>query len=111
MKQARSGQAAAHPSLTGKHNNRPNRISQLKIDKAKEHINLYNVEPSDYSRHHNTNRMYLASTLTIFDMFRHYQAWAGERGIVAVSWAAYRKVFNIYFNLAFGSPHSDVFTV
>ena len=108
VQQARSGQAAARPSLRGKHDNRPNRISQQKIEEVKEHINLYPAERSHYSRHRNPNRMYLASTLTISDMFRHYQTWTAERGVVAVSSAAYRKIFNTQFNLGFGSPRSDV---
>ena len=95
-------------SLRGKRDNRPNRISQRKIDEVKEHINLFPAEPSHYSRTSNPNRLYLSATLTISEMFRQYEAWAADKGISPVSSLAYRMIFNTHFNLGFGSPRSDV---
>jgi len=96
--QARAGQVTSRPILRGKHSNRPNRLSQEKIDKVKEHIRSYPSERSHYSRHKNPHRLYLSSLLTISKMYRQYEAWAEEKKIVPVSQTAYRAIFCTSFN-------------
>lgn len=105
--QARNGQAAVRSSFRGKHDNRPNRLSEESINFVVEHIKSYPAEASHYSRSDNPNRLYLSPILTISMMYRQYQTWSAERNIVAVSGSAYRKIFCTRFNLGFGSPRSD----
>ena len=107
VQQARAQQATARPCLRGKHANRPNRLSQEKVDMVKEHIQSYPAESSHYSRHKNPNRLYLSPFLSISEMYRQYEVWSAARHVVPVSHAAYRNIFCTHFNYGFGTPRSD----
>ena len=107
VQQARAQQATARPCLRGKHANRPNRLSEEKVDMVKEHIQSYPAESSHYSRHKNPNRLYLSPFLSISEMYRQYEVWTAARHVVPVSHAAYWNIFCTHFNYGFGTPRSD----
>ena len=111
IKQVMEGRSAPHPCERGKHGNRPQRISSIRIEHVKEHINQFTAEYSHYSRHDNPNRQYLAPDLSINRMYQLYRDWCFERHYDAVSAQTYRDIFNNQFNLGFGSPKSDTCTV
>ena len=105
--QAKAGEITVRPSMKGKHKIRPNKISEERINKVKEHIALFPAERSHYSRTQNPNRMYLSPTLTIEEMHAQYKIWIETTNVQPVSSCMYRNIFCNEFNLGFGTPRSD----
>ena len=115
-----SGATAPHPCLSGRHSNRPNRISAQSFQEVTEHIKLFPTESSHYSRSKNMSRSYLSSQLSIEKMYDLYCEWkkskdsdrneaapVSEPEVPLVSKRSYRDIFNTNFNYGFGMPRSD----
>ena len=62
---------------------------------------------SHYSRSKNPNRLYLAPTLSINIMYKHYTSRCIAANGKPVSPSMYRSIFVSDFNLGFGSPRTD----
>jgi len=106
--QVSSGLSAPRPVARGKHVSRRRRYPQTVLSKVVEHIGLFPVETSHYSRNSNPNRKYLSPVLNINKMYKLYRTWCQEQGLKQiVSGRKYRDIFNTQFNLGFGSPKSD----
>ena len=96
------------PSKRGKHDNRPNRISEERIQLVKEHMGMFHADSSHYSRKKNPNRKYLSCLLNISKMYELYLTTCNEQNHQnPVSANAYRTIFNENVNLGFGSPKTD----
>ena len=106
--QSKSGMTSARCSRRGKHNNRPNRISDEQRSMVHDHIRSFPSESSHYSRSKNPNRRYLAPTLTTNLMYKDYAKRCQNNGKVPASGSAYRSIFACDFNLGFGTPRSDI---
>ena len=107
VSQGKLGLPAARQSLRGKHDNRPNKISEHRRELVREHVRRFPAEASHYSRHDNSNRLYLSPLLSINVMYNLYVTWAKDKGEVPVSSSLYRSIFCSDFNLGFGTPRSD----
>jgi hypothetical protein len=105
--QLKTGLQTARQSLRGKHNTRPNKLSDARRDLVHEHINMFPAQSSHYSRHHNPNRLYLDATLSINSMYTDYVSWIQAKDHIPVSAFMYRTIFCEDFNFGFGSPRSD----
>ena len=107
IEQKKSGATALSSSRAGKHATRPNRLSsQLRTD-AIDHIKMFPVEQSHYSRNANPNRQYLSSTLTVPKMYEEYKIWCEKEEKIPLSLRGYRDIFLTEFNYGFGKPRSD----
>jgi len=101
--QHKTGLSTAPPSRRGTHRNRPNRVSENRLEFVHEHIHSFPTDSSHYSRVCNPNRMYLAPTLSINSMYDLYVDKCKASSHVPVSSAMYRTVFTSDFNLGFAS--------
>ena len=109
IRKSKTSDLFSHPSNEqGKHQNRPNRVSESGIERVKEHIASFPTETSHYSRAKNPNRKYLSPTLSIGKMYDLYLEKCTDEQERPVSSTPYRKIFNYDFNLGFGSIKSDV---
>lgn len=61
----------------GTHRNRPHEIPREVTDCIKQHISMFPVVDSHYTRQ-NTRKQYLESDLSIAKMYRLYQEWVKE---------------------------------
>ena len=91
----------------GKHDNRPNRISEDCVETVKMHILSFPRQTSHYSRSSNPNKRYLSPGLSIKKMHTLYMQKCDEVGWPTVTEPTYRRTFCEEFNFAFGSPRSD----
>ncbi|KAL4715282.1 hypothetical protein ACJJTC_010852 [Scirpophaga incertulas] len=66
-------------------------------------INMFHVDEPHYCRGH-SERRYLPAELSINKMWRMYNVDANLK----VKKGYFRKIFNNYYNLGFGSPRTDV---
>ena len=105
--QCKTGQSSVRPSTRGRHNNRPNKVSEALRNDIRAHIQSLPAERSHYSRAKNQNRMYLSPTLSINSIYRDYVRCRTEENQPVVSRAMYGKIFDSVFNLGFGSPRTD----
>ena len=105
--QCKTGQSSVCPSRRGRHNNRPNKVSEALRNDVRAHIQSFPAEQSHYSRAKNQNRMYLSPTLSINSIYRDYVRCRTEENKPVVSRAMYGKIFDTDFNLGFGSPRTD----
>ena len=107
VRQHKAGLTTAVPSRRGMHSNRPNRVSEGRLEFVREHIRSFPADVSHYSRSCNPNRLYLSPTLSTNSMYDMYVGKCRESSEVPVSLKMYRDVFTGDFNLGFGSPKSD----
>lgn len=108
---------AAPLDMRGKHNNRPNKISQNIIATIDNHILSFPKRSSHYSREKNERRNYLSSDLNVSKMHKLYLAKyepdlfekleRGEKCQPKVSYDFYFRHFRENYNISFGSPRSD----
>ncbi|KAB0803299.1 hypothetical protein PPYR_00269 [Photinus pyralis] len=91
----------------GKHQSRPNKINEDVKEIVREHIKLFPVVPSHYTRK-NTQKLYLEDGLNIQRMYRLYLEFAKTMDVTNVaSSRQYRDIFNGEFNLSFFKPKKD----
>ncbi|CAH1976268.1 unnamed protein product [Acanthoscelides obtectus] len=91
----------------GKHLTRPNKIDGGVLNGIREHIQLFPVVPSHYTRKKST-KMYLEDGLNISIMHRLYLKYMEQRNATEVgTLRQYREVINAEFNLAFHKPKKD----
>jgi len=101
--QLKCGLIVPRQSLRGKHQKRPNKISDSQRQRVHEYIKCFPAESSHYSRSKNSNRMYLLATLSVNAMYKDYvNRFIGNDK--PVSGSMYRSIFCNDFNLGFGSP-------
>jgi len=95
----------------GTHRNRPHAIPREVTDCIKQHISMFPVVDSHYTRQ-NTQKQYLESDLSIAKMYRFYQEWVKEESINVMAQNAtlrqYTDIFNNSFNLSFFKPKRDL---
>lgn len=92
----------------GKHNNRPNKISDHSYQNVKAHIEAIPKYVSHYSRKNNPKRVYLDHELSISSLYKdHYIDWCRVKNIQPVSEDKYRRIFCTSFNIGFKLPKSD----
>ena len=104
--QLKRGLIVPQQSLKGKHQNRPNKISDSQRQRVHDHIKCFPAESSHYSRSKNSNRMYLSATLSMNAMYKDYvNRFIGNDK--PVSGSMYRSIFCNEFNVGFGSSRSD----
>lgn len=91
----------AHMDERGKH--APgNKTEEAVVEQVKRHVDSFPKYRSHYSRHDNPNCQYLSPELSVAKMYSMYKAECEESGDKYVSEWVYRKIFNEFFNLAFG---------
>lgn len=78
---------------------------EKKLIAVQNYINSFNCDKAHYCRG-KTKRYYLAADLNISKLFRMYNRQADEN--LKVKKGYFRKIFNNYYNLVFGSPRTDV---
>ena len=93
----------------GKHELRPNAISNEIKETIRQHIKLFPRRQSHYSRSSNLKRDYLDEGLSISRMYQLYlkKYQTDTCAKPEVNEWLYRKIFNEEFNLSFGYPRSD----
>lgn len=94
----------------GKHLNRPHVISKEVKNCIEEHISMFPVVESHYTRA-NTQKKYLEADLSISKMHRFYMAWVKDKPVSFnaknVTLRQYSDIFNT-FNLSFFKPKKDL---
>ena len=83
-----------------------NKYSDADVQGAKEHIASFPVVESHYTRS-DTQRLYLASDLTIRKMYELYTENCQSSKKTSVPLRKYRDIFNQHFNYAFHHPKKD----
>jgi hypothetical protein len=113
----------------GKHKNRPYKISEEIHQKVREHIMSFSAQQSHYSRHKNSERLYLSPELSINRMYEQFleahnpdyfeYMKAKQQALInhventlsevkpMITKRYYHDVFVNEFNIHFGYPHSD----
>lgn len=93
----------------GKHKNRPNKISDSRIQSVRNHINSIPKYQSHYSRSVNAGKYYFGCDLSISRLYEeYYLPWCTENNIdQPVSQDTYRRIFCTEFNIGFSMPKSD----
>lgn len=95
----------------GTHRNRSHAIPREVTDCIKQHIFMFPVVDSHYTRQ-NTQKQYIESDLSIAKMYRFYQEWVNEESINVMAQNAtlrqYYDIFNKSFNLSFFKPKRDL---
>lgn len=95
----------------GTHRNRPHAIPREVTDCIKQHISMFPVVDSHYTRQ-NTQKQYLESDLSIAKMYRLYKEWVKEESVNVIAQNAtlrqYYDIFNKSFNLSFFKPKRDM---
>lgn len=97
----------------GLHKNRPHRISRQVTDCIKQHISMFPVVDSHYSRKDDSKKQYLESDLSIAKMHRFYLEWAKTQNTISekaqmATLRQYTDIFNEYFNHSFFKPKKDL---
>lgn len=106
--------------LRGRHNNRPNKISQDIVDQIHNHILSFPKYKSHYSRNDNLSKYYLSPLLNVAKLHMLYlekhepiqyrilqENGTNENFKPVVQYEFFRKYFTENFNITFGSPKSD----
>ena len=129
-KKFRAGSILPELDRRGKHDNRPKKIPELIHKKIVEHIESFPTRQNHYSRHKNSQRLYLSPDLSIERMYEQFlekhnpeyvEYMKNKREALInhcppdslleiepiVSKHYYHDVFVSEFNLHFGYPHSD----
>lgn len=89
-----------------KHNTRPNKVSEHKVEGAQSYINSIPKYQSHYSRHENP----LGSDMTIAKLYEEsYISFCEEKNIEPVSKDKYRRMFWEEYNIGFQLPKSDTY--
>jgi len=101
----------------GKHQNRPNRITEDVLFKINTHINSFPKCESHYSRNDNMNVKYLSPNLNISKLYKlylkeyepeHFESMQkGEKIKPIVKQDFFYDYFRNNFNLSFGTPKTD----
>lgn len=95
----------------GRHSNRPFRISNEIKECVQEHISLFPVVDSHYTRE-NTKKQYLDSDLNISKMHRLYSEWVKKKEVSEktqnVTLRQYQDIFNTFTNISFFKPKKDL---
>ena len=93
----------------GKHPS-PHKITGLKLERVYEHIESIPVATSHYSRKKNPHKQYADSTLTIKNLYSHYDMWmmTEHRGEDRVTENFYRQIFTSCYNIGFKHPQTDM---
>lgn len=98
------------PDKRGKHQNRPQAMSQEKRESVITHINMFPRVASHFCRA-NSNKEYLEENVkSVANMFRLYETWATKIGILDVAdERQYRDIFNHTpgLNVDFFTPKKD----
>ncbi|KAJ2950010.1 hypothetical protein O0L34_g11347 [Tuta absoluta] len=94
----------------GKHDNHPRRVPQESIEKIHSFISGLPVQASHYSRTDNKHRKYLSADLNIAELHRQFLTINPDLKDV-VKYEKFRDVFNLDFNISFGSPRKDICNV
>ena len=84
-----------------------NKIPADRIALIKEHISIFLINESHYTRSHQATRKYLSSDLTVTKMYRLYKVWMETKGYEPLQEWVYRRVFVTDFNLSFHQPRQD----
>ncbi|XP_072383777.1 uncharacterized protein [Diabrotica undecimpunctata] len=93
--------------MRGKHSALSNKLSDALYNKVYEHIKSFKGRLSHYSLK-KSKKLYLPESFNIKKMFLIFkQLYPNEK----VSYETYRMVFNTKFNISFGYPHSDTYSV
>ncbi|XP_071056024.1 uncharacterized protein [Onthophagus taurus] len=91
----------------GKHNTRVNKINNEIINSIKQHIELFPVIPSHYTRKTST-KMYLEEGLNISIMHRLYLEYMQRNNFTqTTTLRQYRDIFNTQYNIGFFKPKKD----
>ncbi|KAF0699609.1 Uncharacterized protein FWK35_00038188 [Aphis craccivora] len=96
----------------GLHKNRPHKIAREVIDCIKQHISMFPVVDSHYSRK-DSKKKYLESDLSIAKMHRFYLEWAKTQNTISekaqkATLRQYTDIFNEHFNYSFFKPKKDL---
>lgn len=106
--QISEGRSTAKPDTRGKHRNRPNKISEERIQSVFEHIESIPKYVSHYSREKNPDRVYLDHDINISILYKDfYMTWCQEKNIEPVKEDRYRRIFCSKFNIGFKLPKVD----
>lgn len=108
LKQVKSG-CTPKTDQRGKHTlNRPNRVSEDKVQAVHDHIKSIPTYQSHYSRSQNPQRVFFDCNLNITSLYRDlYLPYCQERNIETVSEDFYRRTFSKSYNIGFLMPKSD----
>lgn len=85
----------------------PNKISDMRMQSVREHIEKFPCYQSHYTRAKNPNRKYLSSDLNVTLLHKLYTEYCTENSIIPVSIDIYRRTFNNEYNLHFHAPRTD----
>lgn len=120
-----AGSLLPEPDRRGKHENRPQKVSEELHQQVRNHIISFPARQSHYSRHKNSNRKYLSADLSIERMYQlflakhnpEYLEFMKEKEASdttdslemkpIVSKHYYHDIFVNEFNIHFGYPRSD----
>lgn len=91
----------------GKHSTRPNKIDEDITNSIRQHIQLFPLVPSHYTRKKST-KMYLEEGLNISIMHRLYLEYMQQENVIKTgTLRQYREILNAEFNIAFFKPKKD----
>lgn len=92
----------------GRHDNRPNKITEDNLNIIRKHIESIPTYESHYSRRQGEKkRKYLGCHLNISKLYELYAEMCEETNVEPVSSAAYRRVFCNEYNIGFKEPSID----
>ena len=90
----------------GKHDQHPKTEDEI-MNKIRQHIKMFPVRESHYSRSKNTHRTYLDASLNVAAMYKDFLHQNPELNEKVKYWL-YSKIFKTEFNISFGYPRSDI---
>ena len=128
-----TGSIIPEPDYRGKHTSRPKKVPEEMCQKVREHIMSFPTRQSHYSRHKNSNRLYLSPSLSIEKMYQQFLAKYDPEYVDCmkkkrqqlidhnpctvndgsdeikpiITKHFYNDIFSNEFNLHFGYPRSD----
>jgi len=90
----------------GRHLNHPS-LSDNEKEIIRDHIKMFPVQTSHYSRNHTNKNYFLNPDFSINAMYRLYKNYCSENDLFICSEFIYRKIFVEEFNLGFKKPNND----
>lgn len=107
LKQIKSG-STPKTDKRGKHENRPHRIAEDRVQSVHDHIKSIPTYQSHYSRSQNPQKTFFDSNLTIQSLYQDlYLTYCKERNIKPVSANFYRQTSCECYSIGFKLPRSD----